>query len=146
MATFKVRINHNGTITYKLSYAKLAGTGEVLFADVHFGQQQNTGGILFLLCANVATAPSPGVPPQPGPSPGTTVPGTVNVPAGTQACPPGKGTLTGTIRAADIVGAPVQGISRATLLRPRRSSGAASPMHRSTPSCSHPVRFVARLR
>jgi hypothetical protein len=33
MATFKVRINHNGTITYKLSYAKLAGTGEVLFAE-----------------------------------------------------------------------------------------------------------------
>jgi len=48
--------------------------------------------------------------PQPGPSPGTTVPGTVNVSAGTQACPPGKGTLTGTIRPADIVGAPVQGI------------------------------------
>jgi hypothetical protein len=110
MATFKVRINHNGTITYKLSYAKLAGTGEVLFADVHFGQQQNTGGILFLLCANVATAPSQGVPPLPGPPPGTTVPGTVNVPTGTQACPAGKGTLTGTIRATDIVGAPVQGI------------------------------------
>ena len=109
-ATFKARINHDGTITYKLSYSKLAGTGEVLFADVHFGQQQNTGGILFFLCANVATAPSQGVPPQPGPSPGTTVPGTVNVSAGTQACPPGKGTLTGTIRPADIVGAPVQGI------------------------------------
>jgi len=109
-ATFKARINHDGTITYKLSYSKLAGTGKVLFADVHFGQQQNTGGILFFLCANVATAPSQGVPPQPGPSPGTTVPGTVNVSAGTQACPPGKGTLTGTIRPADIVGAPVQGI------------------------------------
>src|SRR6267378_4059060 len=82
-ATFKARINHDGTITYKLSYSKLAGTGEVLFADVHFGQQQNTGGILFFLCANVATAPSQGVPPQPqpGPSPGTTVPGTVNVSA-----------------------------------------------------------------
>jgi hypothetical protein len=44
-----------------------------------------------------------------------TVPGTVNVPAGTQACPPGKGTLTGTIRAADIVGAPVQGIQSGDL-------------------------------
>jgi CHRD domain len=63
----------------------------------------------------VATAPSQGVPPQPGPSPGTTVPGTVNVPAGTQACPPGKGTLTGTIRAADILGAPVQGIQSGDL-------------------------------
>jgi len=65
---------------------------------------------LLLVCQYVATAPSQGIPPQPGPSPGTTVPGTVNVSAGTQACPPGKGTLTGTIRPADIVGAPVQGI------------------------------------
>jgi len=145
-ATFKARINGDGTITYKLKYSQLAGTGEVLFADVHFGQQQNTGGILFFLCANVATAPSQGVPPLPGPSPGTTVPGTVTVPPLTQKCPVGKGTPTGTI------GSPILSVRRykafrwATFLRPWRPSGAARPIHRSTPGCSHPARFAARSR
>ena len=110
MATFKVRINHNGTITYKLSYSKLTGAGLVRFTDVHFGQEQNTGGILFFMCSNVPTAPSQGVPPT---APG--VPGMVNVPMGTQTCPASKTTLTGTIKPADIVGAPVQGIAAGDL-------------------------------
>ena len=42
-ATLKLRIHHDGTITYKLSYSKLTGAGLVRFTDVHFGQEQNTG-------------------------------------------------------------------------------------------------------
>jgi len=109
-ATLKLRINHDGTITYKLSYSNLTGAGAVLFTDVHFGQEQNTGGILFFMCSNVPTAPSQGVPPT---APG--VPGMVNVPMDTQTCPAGNGTLTGTIKPADIVGAPVQGIAAGDL-------------------------------
>src|SRR5713101_1607350 len=61
-ATFTGRINEDGTITFTLTYSGLTDTPSVpvhvQFADVHFGQAQNTGGILFFLCSNQATAPT----------------------------------------------------------------------------------------
>ena len=132
-ATFTGRINEDGTITFTLTYSGLTdnppsercqpgcnptSTHKVQFVDVHFGQEQNTGGILFFLCSNQATAPTQANPVF------TTLSGTdtegvnrtgvenqfngpVTVPAGTQPCPD-EGTVTGTIKPADIVdvGAP----------------------------------------
>src|SRR5512142_2970648 len=61
-----------GTITYTLQYSQLAKTGEVRFADIHFGQSQANGGIIVFLCSNVTTAGGDQIP----------------VPAGTPAAPP----------------------------------------------------------
>ena len=139
-ATFKVKINHDGSISYQLRYSDLSGDdptmpsnpGKVIFADVHFGPPQNTGGILFFMCANQATAPSQGVPPQtPTDSLGGPIKGAVGANAtipipttkngqGTP-CPdtsttsPLKGTITAASAATDIVGAPVQGIAKGDL-------------------------------
>jgi hypothetical protein len=57
-ATFTGQINEDGTITFTLTYSGLTEPVHVQFADVHFGQEQNTGGILFFLCSNQATAPT----------------------------------------------------------------------------------------
>ena len=95
MGSFKARINTNGTITYTLTYSQLAGTGEVNFADIHFGQKQNTGGIIFFLCANQVTE------------------GGITVPPGTPQCHNGAGTstVTRTIGAESVVGPVAQGIN-----------------------------------
>jgi len=72
-------------IEYRLSYAEL--TGAVQQAHIHLGQRAVNGGISVFLCSNLG-----------------------NDPAGTQACPPARATITGTIRPADVVGPAVQGI------------------------------------
>jgi|SRR5215204_1816793 len=72
-------------IEYRLSYAEL--TGAVQQAHIHLGQRAVNGGISVFLCSNLG-----------------------NGPAGTQACPPARATITGTIRPADVVGPAVQGI------------------------------------
>src|SRR5262249_55847506 len=109
--------------------------GQVLFTDVHFGPRQNTGGILFFMCANQPTAPSQGVLQQiPTDSvTGARINGAVgangtvtipNTPNGQQTtCPttntdpkhPLKGTITAASAAADIIGAPTQGIAKGDL-------------------------------
>jgi hypothetical protein len=117
--TFKARIQADGTIAYTLTYTGLTAPVHVQFADVHFGQEQNTGAILFFMCSNQATAPTQGNPVS-GSASGTDTfgvartgtqtffNGPVTVPAGTQTCPD-SGTVTGTIGPADIVdtGAPL---------------------------------------
>ena len=72
-------------IDYTLSYSGLQGT--VTQSHIHFGQRHTGGAIVIWLCG---TATNPG-------------------PAGTQTCPPSTAagvTVTGTIRAADVVVAP----------------------------------------
>jgi hypothetical protein len=86
-ASFRLQINdRTQEINYRLSYADLPTT--VTQAHVHFGSSAQTGGISFFLCTNLG-----------------------NGPAGTQACPAAPATVTGTIRAADVVGPAAQGIA-----------------------------------
>jgi hypothetical protein len=75
-------------INWRLSYADLSAT--VTQAHVHFGNTQQTGGVSFFFCSNLG-----------------------NGPAGTQACPAAPATISGTIKAADIVGPVAQGIPAA---------------------------------
>jgi CHRD domain len=75
---FKAKIRED-RIDYRLSYEDLSGP--VTQAHIHFGQRSVNGGISVFLCTNLG-----------------------NGPAGTQPCPPAPATITGTIRAADVVG------------------------------------------
>ena len=85
--TFEARISPSGDrIDFTLSYSEL--TGAVQQAHIHFGQRSVNGGISAFLCTNLG-----------------------NGPAGTQACPPGPATVTGTIEPDDIVGPGSQGIA-----------------------------------
>jgi hypothetical protein len=84
---FRAQINESEErITYSLSYADLEGT--MTQAHIHFGARAQSGGISVFLCTNLG-----------------------NGPAGTQACPPSPGTVTGTITPADIIGPGAQGIA-----------------------------------
>lgn len=74
-------------ITYELTYSALAG--DVQQAHVHFAQTAVNGAIAVFLCTNLG-----------------------NGPGGTQACPPGPATITGTILPADVgSGADAQGLA-----------------------------------
>jgi hypothetical protein len=85
--SFRAEINRSETeIDYVLRYENL--TGNVTQAHVHFGQGGVNGGISFFLCTNLG-----------------------NGPAGTQLCPPAPATVTGTIRAVDVIGPTTQGIA-----------------------------------
>ncbi|TCN41045.1 CHRD domain-containing protein [Kribbella orskensis] len=66
-------------ITYQLSYTSLEGT--VQQAHIHFGGKAQSGGISVFLCTNLG-----------------------NGPVGTQLCPAAPATVTGTIKAADVIG------------------------------------------
>jgi CHRD domain-containing protein len=66
-------------ITYRLSYTALEGA--VQQAHIHFGGKAQSGGISVFLCSNLG-----------------------NGPVGTQACPAAPATVTGTIKAADVIG------------------------------------------
>jgi hypothetical protein len=72
-------------IQYELSYANL--TGAVQQAHIHLGQRAVNGQISVFLCSNLG-----------------------NGPPGTQACPAAPATITGTIRAADVIGPAGQGL------------------------------------
>ena len=74
------------TFRYTLSYSDL--TGSVTQAHIHFGNENQAGGISVFLCTNLG-----------------------NGPAGTQACPAAPATVTGTIGAADVIGPVGQGIA-----------------------------------
>ncbi|HET9709315.1 MAG TPA: CHRD domain-containing protein, partial [Gemmatimonadales bacterium] len=56
-------------------------------AHIHFGKRHVGGGVMVFFCSNLN-----------------------NGPAGTQACPAGGGTVTGTITAAGVVGPVAQGV------------------------------------
>ena len=77
-------------ITYRLSYTVL--TAPLTQAHIHFGGRSQSGGISAFLCSNLDTRP-----------------------AGVQDCAPAPGTITGTIRPADILGPAGQGIAAGEL-------------------------------
>ena len=85
---FKARIDRrNQAIHYELSYEALEST--VQQAHIHFSARALNGPIVVFLCTNLG-----------------------NGPAGTQPCPPAPATITGTIRAADVLGgAAAQGLA-----------------------------------
>lgn len=83
---FEARIDRSGErISYRLRYADLEGG--VTQAHIHFGARAQSGGISVFLCSNLG-----------------------NGPAGTQACPPAPGDVSGTIEADDVIGPAAQGI------------------------------------
>jgi len=73
-------------VSYRLSYSALESN--VTQAHIHFGGAAQSGGISVFLCSNLG-----------------------NGPVGTQACPPAPATVTGVIRAADVIGPAGQGIA-----------------------------------
>lgn len=84
---FRAQINNQTQeISWRLSYSAVGTT--VTQAHVHFGSPAQSGGISVFLCTNLG-----------------------NGPAGTQACPAGPATVTGTIRPADVIGPAGQGIA-----------------------------------
>jgi hypothetical protein len=94
-------------LAYKLSYSGLEGG--VTQAHIHFGQRGVAGAISAFFCSNL---PSP--------------------PAGTQACPPSPATITGTIKAADVIGPAAQGIAPGELdelLRAIKAGAAYANVH-----------------
>jgi hypothetical protein len=85
---FRATVDRAGTeIRYQLAFSGLES--DVTQAHIHFENETNNGPIVVFLCSNLG-----------------------NGPAGTQACPPAGGTITGTIRAADVgAGAVAQGLA-----------------------------------
>jgi hypothetical protein len=82
--TFKAAINRADTeIKWQLTYTKLEGEGDVLQAHIHLAQEDVNGGIVVWLCGN---------------SPPTTPP------PGTQTCPEGPASISGTITPAEVTG------------------------------------------
>lgn len=74
-------------IPYDLQYSNLEGN--ITQAHIHLGQSGVNGAISVFLCTNLG-----------------------NGPAGTQPCPPSPGSITGTIRPADVTnGAAAQGLA-----------------------------------
>ena len=77
--TFRAAVNRRSEIKWELTFGRL--TSPALQAHIHFGQLSVNGGISVFLCTNLG-----------------------NGPAGTQACPPQGGRISGTIKPADVVG------------------------------------------
>jgi hypothetical protein len=84
--TFRARMIDDDAFKFRLTYEDLSSP--VLQSHIHFGQKSVNGGIAVFLCSNLG-----------------------NGPAGTAACPPNGGTVTGTITAEDVVGPAGQGIA-----------------------------------
>jgi hypothetical protein len=85
---FRASVSRPGDeISYRLTFSALESPATQ--AHIHFENRTNNGPIVVFLCTNLG-----------------------NGPAGTQPCPAGGGTITGTIRAADVTaGAAAQGIA-----------------------------------
>jgi hypothetical protein len=107
---FRARISRDESeLAYTLSYADLEGA--VQQAHIHFGQFGVNGGISVFLCSNLG-----------------------NGPAGTPACPDPPATVSGTLRADDVVGPAGQGIAAtelAELIRAIRAGVAYVNVHSS---------------
>ncbi|WP_194723835.1 CHRD domain-containing protein [Noviherbaspirillum malthae] len=96
-----------GSLNYTLSYSGL--TSPVTQAHIHFGQRHVAGGIMMFFCSNLG-----------------------NGPAGTQACPEGEGTVSGTIMANQVVGPEPQNIQPgdfAALVKAIRSGTGYANVH-----------------
>ena len=108
--SFHARIsNDESSIQYELNYSALEGA--VRQAHIHFGQPGVNGGISVFLCTNLG-----------------------NGPVGTQACPAGPATVSGTITAADVIGPADQGIAAgqfAELIAAIRAGRAYANVHSS---------------
>ena len=84
--SFHAKVANDGeSFSWTLSYEALEGS--VLQSHIHFGAPAITGGVSIFLCSNLG-----------------------NGPAGTQACPASPATISGTARAADVIGPSGQGI------------------------------------
>jgi hypothetical protein len=84
--TFRASIrSHGSAIKYRLSYAGLEAKPQQ--AHIHLGQRGVSAGVIVFLCSNLSGAP-----------------------ADTQPCPDAPATVTGTLRAADVIGPAAQGI------------------------------------
>ena len=97
------------TMSYELTYT---GMPLVTQAHIHFGQKGVNGGISVFLCSNLG-----------------------NGPAGTPACPPGEGTIAGTMTAANVLGPGGQGLQAGqfdALARAIRAGIAYVNVHSST--------------
>ena len=111
--TFSAEIDDNAqTISYKLTYSGLSSNATQ--AHIHFGNRFSSQGISLFLCSNLG-----------------------NGPAGTQACPPGDATVTGTLHPADVVGPAAQGIPPGaagwdSIVRAIRAGVAYANVHTST--------------
>jgi CHRD domain len=73
------------TITFKETFSGL--TSPVTQSHIHLGEIHIAGGVTVFFCTNLS-----------------------NGPAGTQACPAGGGTITGTITGGNVIGLPAQGL------------------------------------
>ena len=77
--TLDLRLDRtNQTLWFKLKYSGLSAP--VAQAHIHFGKIHVAGGVMVFFCSNLASAP-----------------------AGTQPCPAGGGTVTGTLTAANLL-------------------------------------------
>ena len=75
-----------GTITWTMTYG--ITNGKITQSHIHFAQKGVNGGVFVFLCSNLSSPP-----------------------AGTQTCPTAPATISGTIRASNIIGgASAQGI------------------------------------
>jgi CHRD domain len=83
--TFNAWIDESGQISYRLSYENLEG--DVTQAHIHFGGRHQSGGISVFLCSNIGS------------------------PVPTPACPRQPGSVSGTLKAADVIGPADQGIA-----------------------------------
>jgi len=85
--TLDLDLNRNArTIAFKLSFSGLSAP--VTQAHIHFGKRHVPGGVMVFFCTNLN-----------------------NGPAGTQLCPAGGGTVTGTITGGNVVAIPGQHIT-----------------------------------
>jgi hypothetical protein len=86
-ATFAATIDdRNQEIKFRLSWKDLPTN--VAQSHIHFGGRAQSGGVAVFLCTNLG-----------------------NGPTGTQACPAGDATITGTLTPADVIGPAGQGIA-----------------------------------
>jgi len=86
--TLRLRLDKRSrSLAYTLTYSS-GLSAPVTQAHIHFGKRHVGGGVMVFFCSNLG-----------------------NGPAGTQACPAGGGTVTGTITAAGVVGPAAQGVT-----------------------------------
>jgi hypothetical protein len=85
-ATLTLDLNRQAqTLTFKLTFSGLSSP--VTQSHIHFGQRHVPGNVIVFFCTNLN-----------------------NGPAGTQACPAGGGTVTGTITGGNVIGVPSQNV------------------------------------
>ena len=77
---------NNQVLSFTLEFSGLSS--DVAQAHIHFGKRHVGGGVMVFFCSNLN-----------------------NGPAGTQTCPAGGGSVTGTITAAGVVGPAAQGVA-----------------------------------